>query len=357
MIGFIEKFKKLLREQQGAVAVVVAASLTGIGGLTAAAVDLGMLYTARAELQNAADAAALAGASTMVGYDDSGSMVAQCDEGISNAKQVASSNKALAVNLTLLDGDITMGYWDSDNKAFDPSRTGYSADPADLTAFQVTLRRDQEANSPVTTIFAGIVGMDQVNIRATSTAFLGYAGTLPSGEVDLPIAVKEDVVTGPGGPRCDTWIIFHSEREETAEWTTFFQSPANDPNVRDYVDGSATVPEVSVGDMINVINGNLSNHTFRALQRRFRANQVNGNWNVTLPVIKDSTGSSSNRHSCSCQSTQKEVVGFVSYVITGVYTAPRKTVSGYMVCDVTVENSSGGGGNYGTRASNAQLVQ
>ena len=349
MTGFINKIKRLIREQQGAVAIVVAFTLVGGGGLVAGAVDLGRLYSTRAELQNAADAAALAGAATMVGYNDSGGAVSQWEDGVTAAKQVASANKALNVPLSLLDQDITMGYWDTETKDFDPWRTGPSSDPSDLTAFRVTLRRDQVANSPVSTVFAGIVGIDQVNVRASSTAFLGFTGSVPSDTVDLPIAVKDTAITDSNGPKCDTWIKFHSENNETAEWTSFFTWPANDPNVRDYVDGSLTTPELSVGDYINVINGNLSNNTFRALERRFHAEAVNGKWTVTLPVIKD-IGRGHGQ-------TSKEVVGFITYVITEVCVSPCKKVIGYMVCDTTIAGSSGGGGNYGTRASNPQLVQ
>lgn len=358
MTGFINKIKRLIREQRGAVALTVAFLLVGGGGLVAGAVDVGMLYTARAELQNAADATALAGAATMVGYNDSGQVVSQWEDGVAAAKQVASSNKALNVSLNLLDQDITMGYWDSATKDFDPWRTGPSANPGDLTAFRVTLRRDQVANSPVSTIFAGIVGIDQVNIRATSTAFLGYVGEVPGDTVDLPVAVKEEVLTDPNGPRCNTWIKFHSEQDESAEWTTFFTFPANDPNVRDYVDGSLTTPPLKVGDYINTINGVLSTNTFRALERRFNENKVNGKWLVTLPVIRENgRGWGWGGGGGGQGQTTKEVVGFVQYVITDVCALPCKKMIGYMVCDNTIAGSSAGGGNFGTRASNPQLVQ
>jgi Flp pilus assembly protein TadG len=54
---------RILRDERGATIIVVALSLVFIMGSAAIAIDLGMLQSARAEAQRAADAAALAGAS------------------------------------------------------------------------------------------------------------------------------------------------------------------------------------------------------------------------------------------------------------------------------------------------------
>ena len=51
-----------LKDQKGTVIVLFALTLTVLLGFTALAIDIGDLYVGRNELQNAADAAALAGA-------------------------------------------------------------------------------------------------------------------------------------------------------------------------------------------------------------------------------------------------------------------------------------------------------
>lgn len=56
----------LRRDERGATAVFMALGMTVLLGSAAIAVDLGMLMTARAEAQNAADAAALAGAASLI---------------------------------------------------------------------------------------------------------------------------------------------------------------------------------------------------------------------------------------------------------------------------------------------------
>lgn len=58
-----------MREQQGAVAIIFAIVITAMIGIAGLALDLGQLYVAKAELQNAADACALAAAQSLSGSD------------------------------------------------------------------------------------------------------------------------------------------------------------------------------------------------------------------------------------------------------------------------------------------------
>jgi hypothetical protein len=61
--------RRFHRDERGAVLVLVALSAAALVSVVALAVDVGMLYVARAEAQRAADAAALAGASAFIDYD------------------------------------------------------------------------------------------------------------------------------------------------------------------------------------------------------------------------------------------------------------------------------------------------
>ncbi len=62
--------KSMITDQKGAVAVIVAVCLVVFVGFTALAVDVGHLYVVRNELQNAADAGALAGARCLFCQED-----------------------------------------------------------------------------------------------------------------------------------------------------------------------------------------------------------------------------------------------------------------------------------------------
>ena len=59
-----------VRNDRGATIVLVALMLAALLGIAALAIDVGMLYNARAEAQRAADAAALAGAGSLLAVPD-----------------------------------------------------------------------------------------------------------------------------------------------------------------------------------------------------------------------------------------------------------------------------------------------
>ena len=67
----LRSVKSVIRNERGVTLVMVALSLTVLLGMGALAVDAGMLYTARTELQRTADAAALAGASAFIDFPNS----------------------------------------------------------------------------------------------------------------------------------------------------------------------------------------------------------------------------------------------------------------------------------------------
>ncbi|MCB2191833.1 MAG: hypothetical protein KQI62_09725 [Deltaproteobacteria bacterium] len=351
---WLGKLGRLLRGERAGIAAMAAIMLTVMVGMMGAVVDLGLLYATKNELQNAADAAALAGASTLVTWDADRNIYAQPDVAVTTAQQVALANQAMGVNLQLLLEDITLGLWVEPDKDFDPDHIGATSDPDYLSACRVLVRRDDIANSPVETIFAGAVGFSVVNVTALSTAELGYAGSVGDGMVDLPIAVKEEALNSGGGPVCGETIYFHDENDENAEWTSFFTYPTNDPAVRDYVDGTLSVPALDVGDEVSVINGNLSTHTFEALADRFEADgtDLDGDgsadaWQVLLPVIGDTSSGASTA----------TIAGFAHLVITEVRNAPYKEITAVLQCGLVVPDSTTGGGNFGSRATTPKLVE
>jgi len=347
---FISWLKRLAREERGATAPLTAVFLVALMGMLGAAVDLGALYSARGEVQNAADAAALAAANTMIAWDATNNAIARTDTALASAATYSSANRAQGVNLNLrqpVGDDFIIGFWDNQTGDFDLARTGLGLnDPDDLTGVRVRVRRDDTANTPVRTFFSGIVGINQVPISASATAFLGWAGSAPAGGVDLPIAVDEAALKGDGDPFCGRSITFHSENDENGSWTTFFDWPANSRTVDDYVCGCRETPQLDVGDMINITNGNLSNNIFQHLRQRFQNEAVNGQWTVTLPVYKSGGNSGA-----------VEVAGFANMVITDVRPAPHKDVTGFLQCGTVVPGSITGGPNFGARATVSRLVR
>jgi hypothetical protein len=151
----------LLRDQKGLALVYVALLMVGFCAFLGLAIDVGYMYLTRGQLQNAADAAALAGAAVMgpAALDQQAARQAAVD--------FAKANKATSQEVkissddsnTLSSGnDITIGNW---NPAL-PLR--YSVDRMPKNAVQVRARRTGEADAggasiggPVELFFAQVV--------------------------------------------------------------------------------------------------------------------------------------------------------------------------------------------------------
>jgi hypothetical protein len=157
------------QRRRGAVAAQVAVSLTVICGFTALAVDVGHLYNAKAELQRAADASALAAAMAMTDWGGSGPLA--------NAKvaaqNLANKNKVLGEGVQLDQAeDMKFGaaHMGSDGKyTIDWTET----DELKLNAVQVRLRRTEGSPSgPVPLYFARIFGLNSSDVASQATAVM-----------------------------------------------------------------------------------------------------------------------------------------------------------------------------------------
>jgi Flp pilus assembly protein TadG len=176
--------------EQGSITPILAACLAIGLGLLALTVDLGQLFVAKNELQNIADAAALAGAKKLIQPDSTGVATVNCSGAIAEAQAVAADNKSLGATLTINNADVTVGQWDLKNSVF--TKTGCSTSPVDVTAIQVTVKRDGETNASVAGFFGGILGTPTANSQATAVAYRGVAGTAAAGTVGLPFAVSSN---------------------------------------------------------------------------------------------------------------------------------------------------------------------
>ena len=109
--------KSCLTNERGATLVVVGLLLTALVGFSALAIDIGYLYAARNELQNIADASALA-AARKIGMTYQGMTPAQqesyvCDKNeiVALVNEVAQKNKAAGSTITIAAADVLIGHW------------------------------------------------------------------------------------------------------------------------------------------------------------------------------------------------------------------------------------------------------
>jgi len=142
--------KRFLSDERGVSLMLVAICMVVVLGMAALAIDVGMLYTAKGQAQNAADSGALAGAGALLinPYD---------------AATATSVAETFAEKHQIIKQDVQI------EPAADVQ--------VDLTKKQVTVtaRRINGRGNAVPTFFAKILGWDLVDIQATATAEVDLA--------------------------------------------------------------------------------------------------------------------------------------------------------------------------------------
>jgi Flp pilus assembly protein TadG len=176
--------RRHLKDDSGAVAVIVAASLVLVMILAACAVDLGLWFTARRQLQSAADAAAMAGCNQLAtGAGDAAIWAAVTDYAQRN---------------------FTVPVVPADTTVVSPSPGGLSDIGRDYV--KVTVR----TLSP--SFFARVMGYAHGDVSAQSVAQIGYLaggrGPVPWGLIVLRVG---SMTADMGGQTVDMWDAGHGE--------------------------------------------------------------------------------------------------------------------------------------------------
>lgn len=221
---------------RGAVIVMVAILMVVLLGCVALAVDIGHLYVARAELQRAADSAALAGALALGrGSDDSplGDYYPSSEEVYSQAELYAVSNPVVGQGAVVnRNSDITIGYLEY------PRNLSASLQTVALdqcNAVQVIARRDSSnPKGKVQLFFAPIWGINSSAVSASAIAVLDdrFYGYEP-GECGaaIPFTIDEDVwndqIVNGNGP---------DEYSYDSETGDVLLSPDGEPEVKLFPD-------------------------------------------------------------------------------------------------------------------------
>ena len=259
-----------IQGQKGSVAIVVAVSFILLLSFAAFAIDFGHRHVVQNELQNAADAAALAGVRQL--YYDHVALVnagqdrsdKQPDSANQVADDTAKANNAqgapVEVNNPLSNeddvqrghwsfglGTLAKGFYQSDNcEAI--TIANFSEIELDemqnyVNAVKVWTRR-QLTGTPVISFFAKIFGFGDYELSASAVAYIGFAGTILPGEVDQPIAICENTLyndTNGNGEKdpdevmdCSYGRMQNSDSKKdddtnTGGWTNFSQNPCEEP--------------------------------------------------------------------------------------------------------------------------------
>lgn len=381
--------RKPLEQQRGATAIIVALVLTVLLGFAALAVDVGYLMVGRNELQNVADAAALAGARTLGRlYECNGDLV-NCPgpmpyenqltyyadaAAIQNAiTDVASKNQAGGkTGITINDADIVIGNWDRSSK---PPLTATLTSP---DAVRVTARRDSSANSPISTFFARIFNKNFVDVSATATAALTGESTAGPGELPLPLAINKSWVAKlpcnnnlklhpSSGEICSAWHAYDGETYKPNNSSKKGMPPMVDALAAQTYGSPETVSGQTQYDFTNGTSADIFTdrdnkdgidesyieHLFNVMKIKndgiLDMDTDPDTWTTGVPIFDDTE--------VGCSPSGKiTIVGFTTITITAVNGPPDNTIYGEVKCD-NVVTGRGSGENYGTKGSIPGLVQ
>lgn len=339
-----EKFKyNCTGNERGAVLVLVALLFVVLVGMVAFAVDINHLKVVENELQNAADAGALAGALYLYKDPDGVGPLLPGEEVNLDANQIAHDTaeenfadssrgdspveRSVEVNWTSGNtGDVQRGHWSFVNHKFTPLNAtlpvsiwgvpdddldrmdgtyeyppGSGLFPQNVNAVKVTARREShEAES----FFAPIYGFFGFQRQASAVAYIGFSGSLGPLEADMPIVICN---TSLQHGDCNIGRMINSGNTETtnntaawAEMDPYAQSEVDSGQcnsgtnsntvkglVTDGCDGGGVNPsEIEGGNWLDANNGDIA-VAFNKMKTCWEA--ATGGvqpWEMTLPVVE-----------------------------------------------------------------------
>lgn len=169
-------------------------------GMVAFAVDLGYVAMVKSQLQRAADAGALAGTSKLLDVDVLKGTSSQSTERYlakySSATYIALNKTSGLSSITVLDGDIKMGYQAIGSTSLETESSTYNA-------YEVAIRRDGRANGKLNTFFAGVLGIKDIAVSAKARAVQDYG--IPTG-FKIPGGSSMTALLLPYTMKVDDWV-------------------------------------------------------------------------------------------------------------------------------------------------------
>lgn len=341
--------KSQVAGREGAVAVLVALSMVVLAGMATLAVDYGYLEYKRSQLQNAADAAALAGAGVLLQYG---------------------TNSDLVTNTAVTYGQKNLNDSDGKDVAIRNSDVAYP----DASSVQATVGRTTERGNPVEMFLGRIVGWNTQDLTAQSRASLFCSTSSKclkpwsppakftwndscdsdkkykdNGQLDAASQCEMNSVEVQGYDNADVGTEIQLKFGDASETVTpghyqavdypavnsgTPQSGASDyrTNIAGCTGSNNT--RVSVGDQLQIEPGNMVGPTQQGLSDLI-AQDPNATWNSATNSIENSSSADS--------MNSPRVVLIPFYDPRYPQTSGRNMVTIYQLGAVFVENSSGSG--------------
>ncbi|WP_136513112.1 pilus assembly protein TadG-related protein [Geomonas edaphica] len=275
------------KDARGFALVYVALMIVVLVGFVSLAVDIGYMYVTKGQLQNAADAAALAGAA--MNLTDSASVKQK-------AIEFAARNNAAGDAVTVTEGDVSIGNWTANaSPPFSTARTPVNAVRvlARRTVAGATAAEQGQVQLFFGKIFSLLPGGGQ---GWGEMAAVAEAIAMRPPRPTIPIALCETPCTMPTPPTVEAPVKFYFKQsgatapppEFTVGWTDFsFSSPATDlgpqSDIAKYIHQELHPPDVCNK---GIYTNNGVGEAVQELKQEFTVQKdADGKWEVIVPIV------------------------------------------------------------------------
>ncbi|MEX3954041.1 TadG family pilus assembly protein [Paraburkholderia sp. EG287B] len=176
-------------------AITVAVFMIFLLGTAAMAIDIGNLMVARNELQNAADAAALAGAGCLKPRSECSNSTATQPDFTTASATASTFSTSTSTNRVqgayVQTSTVATGYWNATGTPYGLEALPFTPGANDLAAVQVTIRKDGlNANGSVRGFLSNVLGVNILKASAVATAVLSSPGNVGPGGL-FPLAMSQ----------------------------------------------------------------------------------------------------------------------------------------------------------------------
>jgi Flp pilus assembly protein TadG len=325
------------QRQRGSIALFFLFFLMALLSFGAFAIDLARVSVVRNELQNAADAAALAGASGLLVAGSSGPNWAQAQTKTTNAVALNRSD-----GQTLTTGTIQAGYWNLTGSPAGMQPTTITPGIDDAPAVQVTVTRATNQNGGAINLFlGGLLNLLSAPGSATAVAVAAAPSTVGTGGL-FPVVLDQcvfnqywDATTNqplidPSTGQAYEFLITNGQTYGSScsagQWTSFLTNANDVPTVSNLIANGNPTP-LSIGDSIWVEPG----------AKTSLYGSVPTNVTVIMPVASQIASK-----------TSVSIVAFAAFYIDASVGGSDKYIQGHFVGGYTMPTAATGvGPNYG----------
>ncbi|UEP31868.1 MULTISPECIES: pilus assembly protein TadG-related protein [unclassified Burkholderia] len=301
----------------------------------ALAIDVAWVATVRNQLQNAADAAALAGASALT---SSGATTLNWSQASTAAHNAVALNSAAGTRLST--GTVTAGYWNLTRSPYGMQATTIAPGTYDAPGVQVTVSRTTNVNGGnIPLLLGNLLGIPSTSGSATAVAVLTSPGSIGAGGVFLVAldqciynqywnsAINQPLINPLTNLPYEIFITngqTYGSSCSAGTWTSFLTNANDVPTISGLMQtGNPT--QLSVGDEIYLDSGSKA-----ALYSSVPVGAT-----VVLPVVTQSSSKS-----------YVSIVAFAAFAIDASVGGSDKYIMGHFVTGYKVRATVSGVGPY-----------